>query len=108
MDTSKLAHPKPRPAALERKDRRASRNAEDVAENREVKARSGGQCEMNDGRGRCRRRAVHIHHRIGGWGKRARGNSILAENKLHLCEQCHSEIHAHVLVPDGTFFRRVK
>ena len=46
MDTSKLAHPKPRPAALERKDRRSARKSQDEAENQKVRARSAGQCEL--------------------------------------------------------------
>ena len=106
--------PKPRPAKLERHDQRVKRQGQDEAENKKVKARSGGRCEVTwfgslSGRiqYRCTRRALHIHHKIGGWGKRARGVSMLASNKLHLCAECHSDIHAHVLVPDGQFFRRV-
>lgn len=118
MDTSKLAHPKPRAAALDRKDRRSARKAQDEAENKKVRQRSGGRCEVVDyvirvnepkhPYARCWHRAAHIHHRIGGWGKRARGTSILAENKLHVCADCHRLIHAHVLVPEGDSFRRVK
>ena len=123
MDTSDLPFAKPRPAKLERTDKRKRRAASDEAENKKVRARSGGRCELIElhpnewnpkysfTAKRCVRPALHIHHKIGGWGKRARGASILAENKLHLCERCHSDIHAHVLVPDGLAakdFRRIK
>lgn len=97
MDTSRLAHPKPRPAKLEKADRVKARRSKDKAENVKVKARSGGQCEMADRRGvgyvfpdsrvyegylmRCGHQAVHIHHRIGGIGGRGRGQSALAKNK---------------------------
>lgn len=123
MDTSQLAHPKPRPAKLEKQARKVIRESLDKAENQKVKARSGGRCEVIEtsmirvpgfGSGlhramlACLRRAVHIHHKLGGHGVRGRGASALAENKLHLCADCHSEIHAHVLIPDGDYFRRVK
>lgn len=109
--------PKPRPAALERQDRRKALKKADVSENDKVRARSGGRCEMVVDSGailgvgvlsHCRRRAIHIHHRLSGIGVRGRGKSALAENKFHLCQTCHSEIHAHILVPDGDYFRRVK
>ena len=109
-------HPQPkgRPRKLEKADRLMVRVSIDERESAKVKARSGGQCEARwfgaTGRieYRCTRRAVHVHHRIGGSGKRARGASLLAENKIHLCAKCHSDIHAHVLVPDGWHFRRVR
>lgn len=98
MDTSKLPHAKPRPAALERKDRRNDRKAQDEQENAKVKARSGGQCEVWIGRfERCARRGNQTHHMIGGWGKRARGISILAEHKQYVCHQCHDDIGGHIL-----------
>lgn len=101
--------PKPRPAKLERQDRRRARQSADEAENVKVRARSRGYCElMTSAKWRCNRPARHIHHKIGGWGKRARGVSILAVNKLHLCPGCHADVHAHVLVPDGAYFRRVR
>ena len=107
------AVPKPRPAKLERQDKRTARKSLDESENRKVKARSGGRCEARILASatlwlRCQKPARHVHHRIGGWGKRARGTSALAANKLHVCELCHSDIHAHVLVPEGDYFRRVR
>lgn len=99
--------PKGRPAALDRKDQRIARKAQDEAENRVVKERSGGRCEVVELRetraavrletARCQRRAIHIHHMIGGWGKRARGSSILSIHKQHTCDECHRLITGHVL-----------
>lgn len=120
MDTSGLPHAKPRPAKLERHARKVIRESLDKAENQKVKARSGGRCEVQErcsvvglvlhvaSQARCPRRAIHIHHKLGGHGVRGRGASALAENKLHACAQCHSDIHSHVLVPDDDYFRRVK
>ena len=111
MDTSKLAHPKPRPRKLEKADRRKARVSVDDRESAKVKARSGGQCEVRcvDGRPyRCPRRAIHVHHRLGGIGVRGHGDSAKAENKLHVCDRCHRDMHAHVLVPDGKQFRRMR
>ena len=98
---SGLLYPKPArgTALLERRERAAQRRGFDRAENRKVKARSGGRCEVlfaPDGRHhddpRCNFRASHVHHMIGGWGKRARGISILAKHKQHVCAPCHQEI----------------
>ena len=109
-----LKFPKPRPAALDRADRRKALKAADEAENKKVRARSGGQCDVVIERyaephdsdpfnrwcltfSRCGRRATQVHHMIGGWGKRARGNSKLAEHKQYCCNTCHKEITGHVL-----------
>lgn len=104
-----VGFPKPRPRALQKADRLKLREKVDKAESAKVKARSGGRCELIDlKRGRCGRRALHIHHRLSGIGVRGRGASAKAENKLNLCDRCHSDIHAHILVPDGAHFRRVR
>ena len=103
-----LRFPKPRPAALERADRRAALVARDKAENVKVKARSGGRCEVVVAGRRCPRRAVHVHHLLGGWGVRARGNSAFARAKVHVCVGCHGDIHAHILVRDGAHWRAVR
>lgn len=62
----------------------------------DCRKRSGGRCEAwNGGDGwswRCHRAAVHVHHMIGGHGKRGIGISALAEHKQHVCEQCHLDI----------------
>ena len=114
MSGVELKFSKGRPAALEKADRKSARDARDRSENAKVKARSHGLCEATwfgaTGRilYRCDRRAVHVHHRLSGIGVRGRGQSALAKNKLALCARCHSDLHAHVLVPDGPHFRRIR
>jgi hypothetical protein len=119
MDYTGLPFAKGRPASLLREDRRKARQSKDEKESEKVKQRSGGRCEAfiyshPDVRvdltasWRCHRRAVHVHHILGGNGTRGRGPSALAVNKLHVCVKCHSDIHAHVLVPDGKAWRRIK
>ena len=112
--------PKGRPAKLEKADRTAQRVSRDEAESKKVKARSGGRCEMwvtttaaeqvlhfaatgtHPGTiVRCKRRAVHVHHLLGGFGIRGRGDSADACRKLNLCQKCHSDVHSHVLVRQG-------
>lgn len=95
--------PKPRPAKLDKADRKSARDAKDKAENAKVKARSGGRCEVMEVcfglpmSKQCQRRGNQTHHMIGGWGKRARGISILAEHKQWVCQRCHDDIGGHVL-----------
>lgn len=97
---------KPRPQMLERGERKASVEALDRAESKQVKRRSGGTCEVVVQElcylnhwilSRCQRRATHVHHMLGGWGRRARGPSALAVHKQHVCPECHAEITGHVL-----------
>lgn len=108
---SGLMFAKPRPRALEKKDRAKAKQSAEGKQDAIVKARSGGQCEVReqtarDGlnsyeRGRwatrCGRRAFHVHHLLGGFGKRGVRESALSENKLHVCEHCHDLIHKHIL-----------
>ena len=102
--------PKSRPAKLDRDQRRQDRARIDRNENAKVKRRSGGRCEVAWALStygwehsvivqRCSHRAVHIHHLLGGWGRRNRGPSIEARYKLHVCDTCHADIHGKVLVP---------
>lgn len=102
--------PKPRPAKLEKADRLKKRVSVDDKESAKVKARSGGRCEVVVDSGairdvlvgsRCKRRAVHVHHLMGGFGVRGRGESAKAIRKLHICDACHSGIHGHVLIRHG-------
>lgn len=111
--TAGLKYPKPRLAALERKQKRQQLKADDEAENKKVRQRSGGRCEVihlyslaaikshpadaDEAIARCNRRACQIHHMIGGWGRRARGDSRLAEHKQHVCARCHAAITGHEL-----------
>lgn len=106
MDTSALPYPKGRPRKLEKADRLKLRTSVDDKESDKVKARSGGRCEVWTEVNRkvawhCKRRAVHVHHMLGGNGVRGRGQSALAAHKQHVCTECHSDIGNHVLVRVG-------
>lgn len=92
------------PKAVEKAKRTAERVKSDKDENADVKARSGGRCEIKwFGKKakrvqRCKRPSVPgVHHMIGGWGKRARGPSLLAKHKQDVCAECHGLITSHVL-----------
>ena len=116
------AFPKPRPAKLERLDRKRERARIDRLENAKVKRRSTGFCEVIVTVGEridkdfgpvtvtrvCPRHAAHVHHLLCGIGVRGRGESALARNKLHVCAKCHSDIHAKVLIRDGSTWRRMR
>lgn len=70
----------------------------DRTESAQVKIRSGGQCEVRwfgeTGRieYRCQHVATQVHHMIGGHGRRARGLSVYATAKQHVCDACHLAI----------------
>lgn len=95
--------PKDRPALLEKRERHAKIRTTDDTERRKCHLRSQGQCEVREQCGkaliRCKRRASQNHHLLGGIGRRNRGRSVLAAHRLQVCERCHTEITAHVLVP---------
>lgn len=80
-------HPKPkrRPKAATRQAKKwtAGARARDA-----VTARSGGLCEL--ALECCTVKATHHHHRL----LRAQGGKDTEDNFLHLCERCHSAVHA--------------
>ena len=84
-----LAFPKPVPQVLERQQRRACQQARERRENLTVRQRSGGRCEVVLGTTRCRKAAREIHHLLGGYGRRGRGDSALATHKVHSCVVHH-------------------
>ena len=93
-----LKFPKPRPAILERHEKRTAIKRLDDQENKKVRRRSGGRCEvilMSEGQ--CLRWAYEIHHLCGGWRRRGRKESALALHKQHVCGVCHKLITGHVL-----------
>jgi len=102
-----MGFPKPRPHALLKRERQSALKAKDTAENRKVKARSAGRCEVQtlyDRNGAfalgCSRNAVgEPHHLIYGSGRRNVGKSIFSQWKLAVCKSCHREITEHILVP---------
>ena len=102
---------KPRPRLLDQREKKAEQAAVERAENMKVRKRSGRRCEAMERFEcfdrffgsvftdlRCRRYASQIHHLLGGNGRRGKGESALAENKQHVCAECHLEITRHVLV----------
>lgn len=109
-----------RPEKLERQDRKAVWQQRDEQESEQVKARSTGRCEVwvdvnRKVSWRCKRRALHVHHMLGGNGVRGRGESAKAIRKQHACADCHSDIGNRVLVRIGDgephftdHYRRVK
>lgn len=98
-DCPELAFPKARPRALDKDDKKKLVVSADKAEDKLVKARSKGQCEVFVvGVGRCQKKGEgDPHHMLGGWGRRARGRSALAEHKQHCCKKHHDEITKHIL-----------
>lgn len=95
-----------RPEKLKRTDRQKVWQDKDAAESVKVKARSGGRCEVQvevnrTVTWRCKRRALHVHHMLGGNGVRGRGESAKAIRKQHVCLSCHSDIGNKVLVRLG-------
>lgn len=95
--------PKGEPAKVLKDRRTKARATSDAEESDKVKARSGGRCEVvwfgkrARRASRCGRIAYQVHHMMGGWGVRARGKSILAEHKQHVCNDCHPLITGKVL-----------
>lgn len=92
--------------------RRQIQAAIDRAESAAVRKRSEGWCEIEwDGRrtplSRCWQRAVHVHHELSGRGVRGIGPSALRDNKVHVCSFHHNEIHAHRLVREGRYWKKV-
>lgn len=76
--------PRPKAATRQRTKWKAGTRARDA-----VTARSGGLCELGlDG---CTVKATHHHHRL----LRAQGGPDVEDNYLHLCERCHSHVHAN-------------
>lgn len=96
-----LKYAKTRPRKLDKQDRDKLTVSTDKAEDKLVKARSKGRCEVFVvGEGRCQKKGMAIHHLLGGWGRRARGRSALAEHKQHVCDGIgghHGQITAHIL-----------
>ena len=107
IDYSGFTIPKPRPRALDKKDRATRKQNIEDREDKKVKTRSQGQCEARVAyiavgtdlvvARRCVRRAGEIHHLLGGIGRRGVKESALAQNKLHLCGICHDLVTRHIL-----------
>jgi len=97
MDTSRLKFPKGTPRKEAKAARVKARVSIDRLESAKVKERSGGRCEVVvKYRGmepyRCGHRAAHVHHMIGGRGRRGVGISALSIYQQHVCVRCHQDI----------------
>lgn len=93
---------KGRPKSLLVEDAKKTRVSIDERESLKVKKRSGGQCEIVEhGKSRCQKRAVHVHHMMGGIGVRGRGESAKAARKQHACSDHHDLITGKKLFRTG-------
>lgn len=116
IDYSLLKFSKGRVKSLLVDDARKARVSVDDRESAKVKVRSTGQCEIVERRKpRCIKKAIHVHHMIGGIGVRGRGESAKAIRKQHACPDHHELITAKKLVRIGRAlphfkdeYRRVK
>jgi hypothetical protein len=97
IDYSQLAFPKGKPKALAKREQASAIEAKDKTENAKAKARANGRCEVIVGDVRCRNRDSQTHHLLGGIGRRNKGNSILAEYKIRVCDDCHSLLTGNIL-----------
>lgn len=93
IDYSLLTFSKGRPKSLLVEDVKKARVSVDDRESLKVKKRSKGQCEIVErGKPRCVKKAVHVHHMMGGIGVRGRGESAKAMRKQHACVDHHELI----------------
>ena len=105
IDYSGFAFPKQRVKALEKIDANQALDAKDKAENTKARNRAKGTCEVREQvrrhgvSVRCPRKDTQTHHLIGGIGRRNRGDSVLAINKLRVCQECHDAITKNILRP---------
>ncbi len=94
MDYSALPLPKINKVVQTKAMRDALRLRVDKSESDKVRERSGGICEAvwlhGSRKYRCPWTASEVHHMIPGRGSRARGPSLLADHKQHLCHNCHT------------------
>jgi len=97
------------PHIVVKRQKISAREAEYARQRKLCHLRSGGRCEVIEEiarpeqsrllKKRCTRRAVHNHHLIGGRGRRNVGISILSDHRLDVCQRCHQDIGAELLVP---------
>lgn len=100
---------KPIPRVIEKRKKKADLEAEDRRQRNLCHVRSGGRCEVREVllmpeasaivTKRCKGRAGHNHHLLGGVGRRNIGPSLLAAHRLDTCLRCHQDIEAEILVP---------
>jgi hypothetical protein len=101
---------KPIPRILVKRQKKADLDKLDREERTKCHARSQGRCEVIEViakpeqsaqiRKRCKGKAIHNHHLIGGVGRRNVGISILAEHRIDCCRDCHTDIEVEILRPE--------
>lgn len=104
-----LKFSKGKPHILTKREKKAAVTAEDTKQRERCHARSGWRCEVWEVIPRpessaivtkhCKGKVVNNHHLIGGHGRRNVGKSILAEHRIDVCQKCHQDIEAEILVP---------
>lgn len=104
-----LLFPKPKPYVLVKREKKAQIEALDRQERKKCHQRSLGRCEVIEEiakpeqsallKVRCKGRAVHNHHLIGGVGRRNVGKSVLFTHRIDTCTKCHQDIEAEILQP---------
>ena len=92
-----LQFPKGTTAKPDRETRRRAFVARDRKGSRQARARAGGRCEAIVSGQRCPWQGRHVHHMIGGIGKRGLEISALAERKQLVCLAHHRLIHQNKL-----------
>jgi hypothetical protein len=99
IDYSGMPFPKGQPKALLRLKKRKAIERLDEIENIKARARAAGRCEVIVDGVRCPKRDAQTHHLKGGIGRRNRGDSVLAIQKLRTCHDCHPLITGKILQP---------
>lgn len=79
--------PKPRPKALDKRERAKATRTHWRDVTRLVRARDGGKCRC------CGRAGYDVHHVV----MRSRGGKDEPANLVLLCKVCHLDAHQHVL-----------
>ena len=91
------------PRYLEQRARKAARDRLDRQESDKARRRSGGRCEVVLRGERCQKRGgLQVHHMLRGVGKRAVGDSLLAEFKVHACADHHRDLDLYRILPSWT------
>ena len=87
-----LAYAKGTPSSLVAEQTRKLRRSRDDKESDKVRVRCAGRCEISViGEPKCKRKAEHVHHMIGG-RMRGRGASALQDRKQAACSACHLDL----------------
>ena len=87
------AVPRPKPRVVDQRERRAVRAQITKTVRAQVWRRDGGRCRACQ-----RRRGTHVHH----VRYRSCGGRWTTANDVLLCQACHQDVHARILLIWGT------